>query len=139
MSLISLYFCNLGFFVNSLLISLALFFLIGFFYASIVLKYNKPMAILDENGIWIKDYGFIDWNNISAMKTFIAPMTPIEVIGINLKDIAIQYKQSTWQGKLNFFWAKLFNRHYHIVLSNLELENYKIINFAKQCIIKNNT
>ncbi len=87
-------------------------------------------AILNQQGIWIQHYNLIAWNDISEINTHVIAYTPIELIGIQLKDSQKIFLQASLAGKCNLFWAKIFKRHYHIPLSNLALKNEDILNFA---------
>lgn len=93
---------------------------------------KKPVAIIDEKGIWFKDHGFVSWSDIEHIDVYTVGNTPMEVVGVRLKDITKISKQSRWPGKLRLFWSRLFKHNAHIDLSNLNISNEKIVEFARQ-------
>jgi hypothetical protein len=100
---------------------------------------KSPVIIIDEKGIWFKEHGLVNWTEIEHIDIYALGNTPMEVIGVRLKDIDRISKQSRWPGKLRLFWSKLFKHNAHIDLSNLNISNEKIIEFAKQFILIENS
>ncbi|MCK5633262.1 hypothetical protein KAH94_05900 [bacterium] len=125
-----LFFLNIliPFFVKAFLYVCIGLFLLLLIYAPFFLKYKGPAAILDKNGIWIKHYNFIPWENIEEFTSY-SVVEATEFIGIQVKDVGKLSKQSSWDGKLRIFWTK-FSGNYHITLSNLDTQYEDIIIFA---------
>jgi hypothetical protein len=109
------------------------FFLIGLAYGYFF-KQDEPAAILSSQGIWIKHYGLIPWDNIIQIRTYTLPNAPLEVIGIQAKNIMSISVNASFAGKCGLFWAKLFGYQYQITLSCLALENDEVLDFARQFI-----
>jgi len=107
------------------------FFSIGIVAAFFLLKKeSKPVAILSQKGISVNHYGFISWKNIKKFTSYHL-FDNKEAIGIETKNIKALSDQSDLSGKIGIFWSKLFCKP-HIVLSNLDTENEKIITFARR-------
>ena len=94
---------------------------------------NKtPAAIFDENGFWMKRHGLIPWDNIDIFTQCSIPTVKhIKYIGIHVKNTKLL--QSNWEGKMEVFWSRIFNR-YHITLANIALINDEVIRFARQFV-----
>ncbi|MFA5074701.1 MAG: hypothetical protein WC436_01205 [Candidatus Babeliales bacterium] len=108
-------------------------FIIGTIYSIFLLLSKIPATIIDQNGIWIKYYNFIPWENIDQVSC--CPIAGnIESICIKVKNPNLAVKNSDWQGKMNFFWAKLFKREYHIFISNVDINNNDILLFIKNIL-----
>lgn len=116
-------------------LQIALLFLITLFSFGLVYGFfwnlEKPAAILSSEGIWLKDFGFIPWDNIAEINVYRIPTTPIDVIVVRLKDVTSISNQASFGGKCALFWAKIFKYKYHITLSCLALENDEIVAHAK--------
>ena len=91
------------------------------------------MAIINQDGIWIKQFGIIPWPNIRSVAIYPVPGTPLEVIGIYIRDTALLSQQASIAGKLILLQSRLFNFP-TISLDNIELENHVVIEFAKRFI-----
>jgi len=103
-------------------------FLIGLVYSPFFMGYNGPAAILNKDGIWIKNYNFIYWEDIEEFSSY--PVTgTLEAIGIQVGNVKKLSKQSNLDAKIRIFWSRVFGTP-HITLSNLDTENEKIIIFA---------
>jgi hypothetical protein len=91
-----------------------------------------PMAIISPNGIWIKQFGTIPWNNVLAVKPYLGT-TPLssESIGIQARDITLLSKQATITGKLMILQSKISNCP-TIIIDNIELKAETVVNFANQ-------
>lgn len=120
-------------FILAIIIKLILFSSIGLFlfciiYSPFLLRYKGPAAILNENGIWVKNYNFISWKNIEIIAEY--PIAgELKVIRILVKNTADLYKQANFGGKISILLAKPFNIP-QITLSNLDTENEIILVFA---------
>jgi len=90
-----------------------------------------PMAVINQNGIWIKQFGIIPWNNIFEVTAFPAPNAPS--IGIQVRDAALLSKQASIAGKLIMFESKMLHCP-TIVIDNLEVNSQTIISFANEFI-----
>lgn len=123
--------CYLLLFAQAILIFAILLFAIGLVY-SYFFKHDDPAAILSIEGIWIKQYGLIPWDNVIQIRAYIIPSTSMEVIGIQVKNINSVSTTASFAGKCVLFYAKLFGYQYHITLSCLALENHEIVAFARQ-------
>ena len=134
-----------GFFI--LLITKSIFYL---FIASLVIglvamilttDFTKPLAILDENGIWIHHFGFINWNNIAEIQNPSFHKTEnAAIIKIRVKNIKPVRNQVDLHGWLVLFYAQLLGpwfsayRYINIMVPGSEqnLSPEKIMDFAKQ-------
>jgi len=93
---------------------------------------RKPAATLSSEGISIQRFGLIPWHAIDDFNVYAVPGTPIEALGIRLKNPSRIALQSTFEGKCVLFWARIFGQHYQISLSCLALPEDEIISFARQ-------
>lgn len=100
-----------------------------FIYALYRIIRTAPMAIINQRGIWIKQFGVIPWANILDFNTFLSN----ESIGILVRDTVMLSKQATIAGKLIIFESKIL-RCPTIVIDNIELDSQTIISFANQFI-----
>ncbi len=94
-------------------------------------KKGEAMAILNQDGIWTARFGLIPWKEIDEFGLYKIPTTPMETIGIRVKNNKKISKQSSIAGKLDFFWAKLMG-YPPIKITGIALENDEVISFAKQ-------
>ena len=124
----------LSFLIQSILIIFAALLLFVFIYAS-RLDYNIPAAILNEEGIWVKNYCFVPWQDIDEIAPYSLGSMPIESIGIRVKDRAKLSKKSGFGGKSAVFWSRIFG-YPQIIISNIAVDNDQVISFAKQFINK---
>lgn len=92
---------------------------------------NTPAAILSSQGIWVKNFGLIPWQDINDMSPYVVSTTPIVNIGIRVKDISKLSGQASFAGKCAIFWSKIF-AYPPVVLSNLALENDYVLGFAQR-------
>lgn len=118
--------------VQATLIFLILIFLIAYISAFHYLRSNKPLAVLGDEGIWINHYNFIAWQDIEDVNSYTIPGTPMQVVGVRVKNSNAVSKQASLAGKIGIFWARLFGYHYQITLSNMAMDNEQIIVFAKR-------
>lgn len=108
-------------------------FILGIIFVIPLLISKRPIAILDKNGIWVKHFAFIPWNDIDKFTSYLMSGSNAEVIGINVKNPKVLSKKSGLGGKMGIFWAKIFN-NYHITISSVDKTNEEILCFAKQYI-----
>lgn len=120
----------LSFFLVGPLIFMGIMFLLLLWGAFLIPKKGDAVAILNQDGIWLARFGFIEWKEISEFAPYSYRGTP-EVIGIRVKNNEKISKQSSIAGKLDFFWAK-FMGYPPIRITGIALENGEVISFAKQ-------
>ncbi len=126
----------LGFFIK--IIQVIIYFCISLFALGTVytffMKSTTPAAILNQEGIWFKRYGLIPWGMVDEINLCSLPTAShIKLIGIQIKNTSLLYKQASWEGKMELFWAKIFG-YSHVKLSNIEMANDVVIKFARQYI-----
>jgi hypothetical protein len=120
-------------FKGAILLLIAIF-LIGIIYAIyLILSKQHTTAMLDQNGIWVRFFGFIPWDDVIYFNTWIVPGTPLETIAIQVKDPNSLFKQASFNGKVSLFWSKIFNNP-HITIANITVPNEVIISFARNYI-----
>lgn len=119
----------LTFLIQALLSIVLCMFLAAYINLFFLIKSDSLAAILSPDGIWIKDFGFIFWQDIHEFGPYIVTTTPIINLGIRVKDISKLSKQASFNGKCAIFWSKIFG-YPPIILSNLALENEQILCFA---------
>lgn len=115
-----------------------LLLLIGIFLTSglwiLTLKDNETAAILDKEGIWIKEFGFIEWDYISKIETYrYRDNVLLESIAVHVDKNFKLGKQAAWSGKMRIFWSKLFG-YPAILISFITIPNHEVIEFAQQFI-----
>jgi hypothetical protein len=99
-------------------------------YYYLMVRTDQPVAILNEQGIRLKEYGFISWDSITEMST-VTYGAPIEMIGIRVKDLSVLYKQASIAGKMGIFWSKIF-RYYPVYISNIAIPAEHLLAFAQE-------
>ena len=113
------------------------FFLVLFIFALIFYFYlqrkNEPVAILNEEGIWVQHFGFIPWNEVEEVAPYINPGAPLISVGIRVKDPAKLSAQAHFFGKCGVFWSKRFG-YPPIILAALDVDNDQVISFAHRFI-----
>lgn len=115
--------------IKSITIFFFVLLLFAVLYIFFKMKNNDPIVILNQNGIWMKHYGLISWEDIEEIAPYLFLKAPIETIGIQVKNTSLLLKQSSFNGKMGIFWSKIFKRP-HIILE----KNDEILNFAKRFI-----
>jgi hypothetical protein len=123
-------------FVQIILGSIVALFAIGLLFSYFMSHNDKPAAILNENGIWMPYYNLIPWDTITEFDTVKVSTTPLEYIGIRVKDLSKLSKQSNFSGKSAIFWSRITG-YPPITLANIELTNEEVIAFAQQFLNKN--
>jgi hypothetical protein len=117
-----------------LYIGIGLLLLFAFF--SYVFTYKGPAVVLDQRGIWIRHFNFIPWENVEKMNPYIIWGTPVERIGIRIKDVTAVYRDSERLGKMGLMWTRHFGP-YHITLTPLDIENETLMRFFQQHVSTN--
>ncbi|MCK5633217.1 hypothetical protein KAH94_05675 [bacterium] len=102
--------------------------LIGLLNLPFMMRYKGPASILDENGIWVKNYNFVPWEDIEKVDLFSFGNAP-KCLGIWVKDRETLSDQSNVTGKIAIFFTKIFKTP-HISLGNLDKEYDELIVFA---------
>lgn len=120
------------------IIKVILFLFIIIFSTSVLwismINEDEPAAILDSEGIWIKEFGFIEWNYISKIDTYrYRDNVLLESIAIDVDKNFPLSRQATWSGKMRIFWSKLFG-YPAILISSITIPNHEVIEFAQQFI-----
>ena len=121
----------LGTIFQGTLVILGLIICIALIYSLYRIMRNRPMAVINAQGIWIQQFGVIAWSNIQDVKTFLVAGTPTESIGIQVHDTDLLAKQANLAGKLIILESKVLHTP-TIVIDNIELDNQTIIDFANQ-------
>lgn len=112
-------------------------FLQGLIFALTIYMSNKPLAIIDEHGIWVRYFNLIPWDCIEDIGTYRTPSTPIEVVSLKLSDYKTVFKNASLAGKIGLLFSRLFG-YPPILIANMkldaDLDNETIIAFARQFI-----
>jgi hypothetical protein len=96
------------------------------------IKDEAPMAILNERGIWVRQYGLINWEDISEIGIYMMLDDKLASIGIRVYDEQKLSQQAfSWVGKSQVFVSRICG-HPSITLCNLAIENHLILDFARQ-------
>jgi hypothetical protein len=109
--------------------------LIFLFYTSYRFNRKTPMAIINEEGIWIKQFGIIPWNNIHILEKPIIHGIQIEALGIQVRDTQLLSKQASIAGHLIILESKILKCP-TIVIDTIELNFDEITNFTDQFLEK---
>lgn len=118
---------------NLIFCGLLLFFVVlslSILYAIFFLNFEDPILILEEDGMWVKHFGFVPWWNIDVIINYTYG-TPIEILGISFKETSTIYKQASLTGKVYILFAKIFGS-YHINFANLTIAHEEIISIASE-------
>jgi hypothetical protein len=118
------------FFIQSIIAIMIALFLIGFIFAIFQNKEPEDLARLTNEGIWVRNFGFIPWNEIAIFDNF-QYGTPMINIGIRVKDSKKLFKQANLSGKMAIFWSKIFG-YPPIIIANTDMDNEQIISFARR-------
>lgn len=110
-------------------------FILGLFFGALEFINNKPAAVINKKGMWVKHFGFIEWDNIQQVEIYKVYNTPMESVGIRVKDTQLLSRQAQFFGKMAVMWSKIFG-YPPILLSNLECENRHVVCFANNFIKK---
>lgn len=122
-------------FLIALLCGFQLFLVARFIQFLKLLIDKKPIAILNHQGIWLKHYGLIPWNNVLAIEEYrihksVRASRNMWGLGIRLKDINPVMAQTSWMRKKLLKWSQRSGL-YDIVLSNIDIEHKEVIRFAQ--------
>lgn len=120
----------ISFFIQSIIALPLLLLLIGFILGILQSKEPEDLARLTNQGIWVRYFGFIPWNDIAIFDNF-QYGTPMINIGIRVKDLKKLSKQATFSGKMAIFWSKIFG-YPPIVIAHTEMDNEQLIAFARR-------
>lgn len=120
------------FFLQSILAIIFVLFLIICIYAILQSKEPENWARFNNQGVWVRYFGFIPWADIDVLDKF-QYGTPLVNIGIRVKDLKKLSKQSSFNGKMAIFWSKIFG-YPPIVIGNTQMENEQIVAFAQHCM-----
>ncbi len=94
--------------------------------------YKAPVAILNKDGIWIKYYCFVSWEDVKEINLYsMVTAGAMAAVGINVRDRELLFRKSRLGGKIGLFWAKLFG-YYHIIISNTDISGEEILFFARK-------
>jgi hypothetical protein len=109
-----------------------LLYSIGFFFCLWLISESKPVAILDEQGIWCNMYGFIPWQSVVAVqKRDTANGLPqIDVAEIFIDRSYPLYEQISIPVRMKFEIEKLYHTHYYISLANMAIPAQDIVMFS---------
>jgi hypothetical protein len=108
-----------------------LIIILSYIYTLFELQNNHPLAILDENGIWHKEFNFIPWDNIDHIGPYTQSGIPIETAAVYVKDLDALKKNAKLTGKMRIFWAKIFG-YPAVFMHNITIPNSAIYSFARQ-------
>jgi len=89
------------------------------------IKSDKPAVLVNQDGIWTYNYGFVSWTTVSTITMQTVFSTPIEYVGIKVKSRFNLFKQAPLSGKVGIFWSVLFG--YAPVLIYAKQEELKAI------------
>lgn len=99
-----------------LVAALTFFFLVAFIMFTFQVLSKKPMAVVNDKGIYIPAFGVISWQNIDEIRTF-----STNSIGISVKSNFDLNKRASWLGKVELFFTKLFGCP-PIILDNVSVK-----------------
>lgn len=119
----------IGFIVQTVIMFFIIIFSIVMIHSLILYYTNAPAVIINKDGIDLRYYGFIPWNEVAQLERYRYKDSPMESIAINVNNLTKLKKQSTLSGKIGIFWSQRFNTP-HISLANLDLPNDEILIFA---------
>lgn len=131
-NIISYYFLCL---MKKVLLVIIVFFLIIYLIMFIfsLMQGDTPQAVLNKKGIFVKNFGFIPWEDISEFKTYSIGQCP-ENIGIRLKDTV---KPSTFKLRSAIFWSKRSGYPPINIYNTSVVPNSEIVWFAQQFLKEN--
>ncbi len=124
------------FFLQSIIVLTLVLLIIGFI--SVLLLKNEPedLAKFTNKGVWVRDFGFIPWEDIATLDKF-QYGTPLINIGIRVNDSYKLFKQASFNGKMAIFWSKIFG-YPPIIIAHLEMDHEQIIAFAHRFMENDN-
>ena len=141
-----------SFFIKALIfLFLSLLLLTFVYYFLEFVRSFRPIASMTSNGIWLRYFNFIPWNNIESIDLSFQGFIPKfsekylgeqdKVIKIKFKNIS-EIKNITFMGKISLFWPKIFKiqhvtlvpRIQDIVLDETFVDGCEVLKFANQYI-----
>lgn len=123
----------ISFFMKSFFASSMALFGGMFIFSIFWLAIKGPIAVLNQKGIWVRNFGFINWREISEFGIYKTPSAPIETIAIRVNNLSLLQQQATFSGKCAIFWSKIFG-YPPVFLASTAARNYEILVFAKRFI-----
>lgn len=118
------------FFIQSVIILLLIMFVIGYI-CGLFMNKDEPAARLDQNGIWVKYFGFIPWSEIDIFDYYKFPGAPLIGIGIRVKSTKRLAKQASFSGLMGIFWSKIFG-YPPIIIFNTSIDSEQIMAFGRR-------
>ncbi|MCL5436492.1 MAG: hypothetical protein M1549_01270 [Candidatus Dependentiae bacterium] len=111
-------------------VSAALFLFTGFrlFFRA---RSNEPLAILDAQGIWLRDFGLISWGEVRELGIYAYKKSPIKMVAIHLREPQRTIKRAHFRGKCIFFWSKITGVP-PVTIGSTDISHAEIIQFAGQ-------
>lgn len=116
------------FFLQSIILLGLVLMFIGFVYVLLLSKEPEDLARLTSKGVWVRDFGFIPWEDIAILDKF-QYGTPLIYIGIRVTNSYKLAKQASFNGKMAIFWSKIFG-YPPIIIAHIEMDHEQIIAFA---------
>lgn len=126
------------------LVLFLIFLLVRFFQFLRQYISKAPAAILNQDGLWITQYGLIPWENVAAVEEVViinplnARREDIRGLGIRLRnpDLVMKKMKKTRLGRALLWQTRHTNTNYHIMLLSLDMSYKEISQFAEQFIDK---
>lgn len=109
--------------INSRLI----FLMVNSLYALYLYCRHVPVLVLDEQGIWTRQYGFFAWHDIRAVESI--SVLGASGIGFWLRGSDVMKKKSSLLGRASFRWSQ-FLKMPQMCFVNLSIQYEEIIRFA---------
>ncbi len=102
-----------------------------------LVKRDSPLAILNQEGLWLYQFGFIPWEDITEFSAYqaLGNTKAGEIIGIRYKNSLKIFRQADWGGKMGIFWAWVF-RYHHARLAGIDIPNEEVVSFAQKYLKK---
>ena len=120
------------FFIQSILAIFIIMLLISLVYIIFLDKNDTIAARLNQDGVWVREFGFISWVEIDTLFSFTYG-TPLEYIGIRVKNLKKLSKQASLSGKMKIFWSKIFG-YPPIIIAHAQMDNEQILAFSHKFI-----
>lgn len=126
-------------FILGVLSCLLLFFIFRFFQFFKLYISKTPAMIINNKGIWIKEYDFIPWSKIASIDEYNPIKIPgfsnveneMPALGIRLHDPRQTYEKASRIGKRYLLIAFKFNQPYHITLIDMDMHPDRIAKCAE--------
>ncbi len=124
-------------FILGVLGCLLIFLLIRLFQFLKLYISKTPAMIINSEGLWIKEFGIIPWQNITQIEEYNPFKVPfgfennMSALGINLHDTALVLENASPIGKRALRLA-LYSKKHHITLMDMDTQVHEIVNYAHQ-------